>query len=110
MTAGNINDCDVACSLPENFALKGKTIIADRGYSTGKIKNFIEEHGAVTCIPPKSNFKKSWFYDREKYKSRNKIERFFGNLKERRHLATRYDKLASRFLSFVYLASIFSWI
>ena len=89
LTAGNINDCDVACSLPENFALKGKTIIADRGYSTGKIKNFIEEHGAVTCIPPKSNFKKSWVYDREKYKSRNKIERFFGNLKERRHLATR---------------------
>ena len=104
LTAGNINDCDVACSLPENFALKGKTIIADRGYSSSKVKNFIEEH------PPKSNFKKSWVYDKEKYKSRNKIERFFGNLKERRHLATRYDKLASRFFSFVHLASIFSWL
>ena len=34
LTDGNINDCDVACSLLENFALKGKTIIADRGYST----------------------------------------------------------------------------
>ena len=46
----------------------------------------------------------------EKYKSRNKIERFFGHLKEKRYIATRFDKLASRFLSFVYLASIFSWI
>ena len=76
LTAGNINDCDVACELLNDFNLQGKTVIADR----------------------------------EKYKFRNKIERFFGNLKESRHLATRYDKLASRFLSFVYLASIFSWL
>ena len=66
-------------ALLGNFALKGRTIMADRGYSTGKIKNFIEENVAVVCIPPKSNFKKSWVYDRKKYKSRNKIERFFGN-------------------------------
>ena len=110
LTAGNINDCDVAYELLDEFNLQGKTVIAERGYSISKIKNFIEEHGAVACIPPKSNFKKSWIYDREKYKSHNKIERFFGNLKERRHLATRYDKLASRFFSFVHLASIFSWL
>ena len=110
LTAGNVNDCDVACDLLKIFNLQGKTIIADRGYSTYEIKNFIESHGAVSCIPPKSNFKNSWDYDKEKYKDRNRVERFFGNLKERRHLSTRYDKLASRFLSFVYLASILSWI
>ena len=87
-----------------------KAIIADRGYSTFPIKKFIETCEAVCCIPPKSNFKNSWNYDREKYKSRNKIERFFCHLKEKRHIATRFDKLASRFLSFVYLVSIFSWI
>ena len=110
LTAGNINDCDVAYPLLEDFNLQGKTVIADRGYSTFAIKNFIETCSAECCIPPKSNFKNSWNYDREKYKSRNKIERFFGYLKEKRHIATRFDKLASRFLSFVYLASIFSWI
>lgn len=110
MTAGNVNDCDVACSLLDGFNLQGKTIIADRGYSTFAIKNFIETRGAECCIPPKSNFKNSWDYDREKYRSRNEIERFFGHLKEKRHIATRFDKLASRFLSFVYLASIFSWL
>ena len=110
LTAGNVNDCDVACDLLDNFNLQGKTIIADRGYSTFAIKNFIESCGANCCIPPKSNFKHSWDYDREKYKSRNRIERFFGHLKDNRHIATRFDKLASRFLSFVYLASIFSWL
>jgi len=110
LTAGNVNDCDVACQLLAGLNLQGKIIIADRGYSTFTIKNFIEVGGASPCIPPKSNFKNSWDYDREKYKSRNKIERFFGHLKEKRHIATRFDKLASRFLSFVYLASIFSWL
>lgn len=31
LTAGNVNDCDVACEL--NFNLQGKAIIADRAYS-----------------------------------------------------------------------------
>ena len=110
MTAGNVNDCNVACELLDNFNLQGKTIIADRGYSTFAIKHFIETRGAKSCIPPKSNFKNSWDYDREKYKCRNKIECFFGRLKKKRHISTRFDKLASRFLSFVYLASIFSWL
>ena len=110
LTAGNVNDCDIACELLNGFNLQGKTIIADRGYSTFPIKNFIETCGANCCIPPKSNFKQSWDYDREKYKSRNKIERFFSHLKEKRRIATRFDKLASRFLSFIHLASLFSWL
>ena len=104
MTAGNVNDCDVAFELLADFNLKDKTIIADRGYSTFDIKNFIESSGAKCCIPTKSNFKNSWDYDREKYKSR------IGHLKDNRHIATRFDKLATRFLSFVYLASIFLWL
>ena len=72
LTAGNVNDCDVACELLDNFNLQGKTIIADRGYSTFVIKNFIETCSALCCISLKSNFKNSWDYDREK------IERFFG--------------------------------
>ena len=110
LTAGNVNDCDIACELLNGFNLQSKTIIADRGYSTFPINNFIETCEAVCCIPPKSNFKQSWDYDREKYKSSNKIERFFSHLKDKRHIAFRFDKLASSFLSFVYLASIFSWL
>ena len=110
LTAGNINDCDAAYALLKDFNLQGKTVIADRGYSTFAIKNFIETCSAECCIPPKSNFKISWDYDKEKYKRRNKIERFFGHLKEKRHISTRFDKLASRFLSFVYFASIFYWL
>ncbi|MFV1943120.1 transposase, partial [Pseudomonas luteola] len=43
-------------------------------------------------------------FDRPKYKQRNVIERMFGWLKERRRLATRYDKLARSFEAMVTLA------
>ena len=67
----NVNDCDVTCELLDDFNLKGKTVIADSGYSTFAIKNFIET--CECCNPPKSNFKRFWDYDKEKYKSRNKV-------------------------------------
>jgi transposase len=41
---------------------------------------------------------------------RNLIERFFARIKHFRRIATRYDKLASSFLSFVHLACTFVWL
>ena len=45
-------------------------------------------------------------YDKELYKLRNRIERSFHRLKQFRRVATRYDKLAVRYLGFVYFAAI----
>ena len=42
-------------------------------------------------------------FDRYLYKSRNLIERFLSRIKQFRRIATRYDKLAKSFLSFVHL-------
>ena len=42
----------------------------------------------------------------DKRKERHLVEAFFLKLKELRRVATRYDKLADRFLSFVHLACI----
>lgn len=49
-------------------------------------------------------------HDRELYKERNQIERFFGRLKINRAIATRYDKLAESFLSMVRIASAKYWL
>jgi len=40
----------------------------------------------------------------------NVIERFFAGLKQFRRVATRYDKLASRFSSFVAVIASFLWL
>ncbi|MBD0391041.1 transposase, partial [Wolbachia endosymbiont of Pentalonia nigronervosa] len=58
----------------------------------------------------RSNRKTPREYDKELYKERNLIERMFNKLKNFRRVATRYDKLAISFLSFVHIASIYLWL
>lgn len=57
----------------------------------------------VPVVPPKSDIKKPWRYDKEVYKQRNQIERLFHHLKNFRRVATRYDKLDTSFRAFVAL-------
>ncbi|WP_156752750.1 transposase, partial [Mesorhizobium sp. WSM3873] len=49
-------------------------------------------------------------YDFEAYKARNLIERCFNKLKHFRRIATRYDRRALYFLSFVQLACAMLWM
>ena len=51
-------------------------------------------------IPPKSNRKNPWNYDKKLYKPRNQVKRIF------RRIFTRYDKLDIIFLTFVCFALI----
>jgi transposase len=53
-------------------------------------------------VPPKSNRKNPWNYDKELYKCRNIVERLFRRLKEYRKIFTRYDTLEVMFLSYIY--------
>jgi transposase len=48
--------------------------------------------------------------DRDIYRERNLVERFFCKLKHFRRIATRYDKLARNFLAAVVLASTRLWL
>jgi transposase len=43
------------------------------------------------------------------YRARNLIERFFNTIKQRRRIATRYEKLAAHHLAFVKLAPMRIW-
>ena len=66
----------------------------------------IEARGAVAVIPPRKNRMEMRCYDAELYKTRNLIERFIGYLKRYRRVFSRYDKLAVRYLGFVYFATV----
>lgn len=83
------------------------TILADKAYGTNEILDFIQLHDADYAIPPKSNTRTPWRCDWHLYKERHLVECFFLKLKNFRRVATRYDKLATSFLAFVYIASIF---
>jgi transposase len=57
-------------------------------------------------IPALCTRKEQREYDKERYKDRNPAERFGGQLKQYRRVATRYEKKARNFLAFVHVASI----
>lgn len=87
-----------------------EAVIADKGYDSAAFVSFVEAREAEAVIPSRRNRKEQREIDRNLYADRNKIERFFNRLKHYRRIATRYDKTARNYLSFVYLASAMSWL
>src|SRR3954467_4241885 len=81
-------------------------VIADKAYDSKALVDAIEARGAEAVIPSLSNRKVQREYDRERYKDRNLIERFWHKLKQYRRVATRYEKTARNFLAFTHVASI----
>ncbi len=54
-------------------------LIADRAYEDKQTRTIMEEQGFIPVVPPKKNRKGSWKYDKELYKRRNEVERYFCN-------------------------------
>ena len=86
----------------------GTHVIMDKGYDSNSIREHLIGQGMVPVIPPKSNRVETLAYDHHLYKLREKVERFFHNLKQFRRIATRYEKLSQTFLAFIHLVA--AWI
>jgi transposase len=65
-----------------------------------------KELGYNPVVPPKKNRKDPWDYDKEIYKWRNEVERFFRRIKRFRRIFTRYDKLDIIFAGFLLFVMI----
>jgi transposase len=64
------------------------------------------EQGRSTEHPAKANRRWKSRFSPYLYRHRNAIERSFGRLKDFRRIATRYDRLATKFLAAVYIAAV----
>lgn len=107
LTAGQAHDCPQAEPL-----LKGifaGFVIADKAYDSNSLRELIKRMGAEAVIPSKSNRTQPPEFDKEVYKNRNLIERFFNKLKQFRRIATRYDKLSRRFAAFILISAAVIW-
>lgn len=72
----------------------------DKAYEDNKTRELAELLGYTPVVPPKTNRVEKWEYDKEEYKNRNEVERFFRRYKEYRRICTRYDKLDIMFLNY----------
>ena len=82
--------------------------IMDKAYDSHDIREHLIKHDIVPVIPPKSNRIVSLHYNKNSYKLREKVERFFNNLKQFRRIAARYEKLSQTFLALIHLVAV--WI
>ena len=78
----------------------------DKAYEGDETRALVKHLGMIPVVPPKSNRKQPWPYDKEKYRKRNEVERLFRRLKGYRRIATRYHKLDVVFGFFILLALI----
>jgi transposase len=82
--------------------------IMDKGYDSQPIREQLLAHDMVPVIPPRSNRTEPIDYDHDLYKLREKVERFFNQLKQFRRIATRYEKLSQTFMALIHLVA--AWI
>ncbi len=87
-----------------------EAVLAGKAYDAEGLIFRIAEKNAKVVIPPKSNRIVQRKFDKQQYRNRNVIERFFARIKQFRRIATRYDKLASRFKSFFALVASIEWL
>lgn len=124
ITPGQQHETTMVEGLLGSVAIAGKpgrpkqrftTVAGDKGYDIPRVREEIAARGSTALIPHKRLRDGSYppgseDFDKIQYKQRNVVERLIGKLKECRHLAMRFDKLADSFRAFVLLGFIRIWL
>ncbi|MEA3030061.1 MAG: hypothetical protein QOG13_1386 [Sphingomonadales bacterium] len=108
LTAGQSGDILAAPALIDGFDTEA--VLADKAYDGNALRAIIAEAGAQAVIPSNRSRKTLIPHEPAIYKHRNRIERCFNKLKHFRRFATRYDRRALHFLSFIQLAATMIWM
>ena len=108
LTGGEAADITQANALIDG--LEAMMIVADKGYDSNEFVLSIASRNAEAVIPSRKNRIIAREYDHHVYKDRNLVERFFNHIKQFRRLATRYEKLARRYMAMLHLVFAFIWL
>ena len=84
-------------------------VVADKGYDSARLREWLQARGTTPVIPPRKNRKVQYPYDENLYKERNVIERTFNRFKDWRRIATRFDRNACNYMACLCLAAIVMW-
>ncbi len=108
LTPGQRGDAPLAPTLLTG--LSPRRVLADKAYDSNALRTLIADMGAEAVIPCNRTRKRPIGYDLEAYKMRNTVERCFNKLKHFRRIATRFDRRAAYFLSFLQIAAALLWM
>jgi transposase len=96
-------------------------LIADRGYRYSTCRRLLRRRGITHTIPERSDQQQARArrgarggrppkVDPRRYRQGNVVERAIARLKQHRAIATRYDKLAVSYHSWLVLAALLLWL
>jgi transposase len=108
LTGGQQGDAPQAIALLEGFDFTA--VLADRGYDADYILEFITQNEAEAVIPAKKNRIVQRDIDSHIYKSRHLVECFMSKIKHYRRIFSRFEKYATRYMSFLSFASALIWL
>lgn len=83
----------------------GTAIVRDKAYDSDAFLAFVEGQGMKAVIPSRTNRRTPRALDTLAYARRNVIERLFGRFRTFRRIATRYDKTAASYTSWLAFAA-----
>lgn len=109
--SGNVHDLKFVpvhlsdlCCINKSFIVNNKTLLADKGYTSEKIRIYAESNHYKIIVPAKKNSLHKIPIDKQLYKHRIHVEHFFQKLKQFRRIPVRYDASIASFSSFVLMA------
>jgi transposase len=113
LTPGQASDYASAEDLILAVGVEGKTVIADKGYDSDAFVETIVAQGGQALIPWRKNRTsppENRLCDWHLYKERHLVECFFNKFKNYRRIATRYDKLATTYMTMILIAATLIWL
>jgi transposase len=109
LSGGQAHDAPQGRILMETVGKQSERIplIMDRAYEDFETRLTAWTLKFDPIVPPKSNRKESWEYDKELYKLRNEIERLFRLIQGFRRIFCRFEKLDVMYVGFIHLALVY---
>ena len=108
LTAGQSHDITQAEALITGY--ESEYVVADKSYDADHFRQAICDSGAEPVIPPRSNRKVQYDYDKHLYKERHLVECLIGKMKHYRRVFSRFEKLSNRYLGFLCFVGALIWL
>jgi transposase len=110
LTPGQAHELAPSLTLLQRLPAAPTWAIADMACDAAQFRSEARALGAIPVVPSRRGAKEPQPCPASIYRHRNLIERCWSRLKERRAVATRYDKTAASYAAGIAIAASLDWI